>query len=77
VISKIGIFTSIDPAKEGGRLNELAERNDTCRIRRLDVDSEEYLIYKAPKPNAALIRATRSDAPGKRAPKLAERLLLD
>lgn len=64
LISKIGLDTSIDPRFGGGRLNELAEKNDTCRVRKLTIDNEEYLLYEAPKPSVAFIRATASDAAG-------------
>ncbi len=64
VISKIGVDTSIDPRFGGGRLNELAEKNNTCRVRRLAIDGGEYLIFEAPKPDVAFIRATTSDSIG-------------
>lgn len=64
VISKIGLGTSIDPRKGGGRFNELAETRKTCTVRRILIDEEDYLIYEAPKPNAALVRGTSADSMG-------------
>jgi len=64
VISKIGIDTSIDPKKDGGKLNGLAEERRTCTVKRIDIDGEEYLIYEAPKPTVALIRGTTADSRG-------------
>lgn len=62
VISKIGIDTAIDPRKGGGKLNRLAAKRKTCRVSRIGVGGEDYLLYEAPKPNVALLRATSSDA---------------
>ena len=64
VITKIGLDTSIDPKEGGGRLNKLAEERNTCRVRRIVVDGEDYLLYEAPKPNWAFIRATTADGMG-------------
>ncbi len=64
VISKIGIDTAIDPRKTGGTLNRLAADKKTCSVRRMYIDREEYLLYEAPKPNFALIRASTSDGRG-------------
>jgi acyl CoA:acetate/3-ketoacid CoA transferase len=64
VISKIGLDTSIDPKEGGGRLNGLAEDRNTCRVRRMAVDGEDYLIYEAPNPDVALVRATTADSVG-------------
>lgn len=64
VISKIGIDTVIDPRKGGGKLNRLAAVKNTCSVKRVLLDGEEYLFYKAPKPNVALVRATTADGRG-------------
>ncbi|MDV3293790.1 MAG: hypothetical protein LYZ70_05925 [Nitrososphaerales archaeon] len=64
LISKIGVDTSIDPRYGGGRLNEMAEKKNTCRVRRLVIDDGDYLIFEAPKPDVAFIRATTSDPVG-------------
>ena len=61
VISKIGIDTVIDPRKGGGKLNRLAAVRNTCSVKRIQVDGEEYLFYQAPKPNVSLVRATTAD----------------
>lgn len=64
VITKIGLDTSIDPKEGGGRLNKLAEERNTCKVRRIVIDGEDYLLYEAPKPNFAFIRATTADGMG-------------
>jgi acyl CoA:acetate/3-ketoacid CoA transferase len=61
VLSKIGVDTAIDPRKGGGKLNRLAFARNTCSVRRLAIDGEEFLLYEAPKPTVALVRATTAD----------------
>jgi propionate CoA-transferase len=61
VISKIGIDTAIDPRKGGGKLNALADKMNTCKVKSILVDKEKYLLYEAPKPSVALIRGTTAD----------------
>jgi len=64
VISKIGIDTAIDPRKGGGKLNRLAATKNTCVVKRITIDNEEYLLYEAPKPTVAMVRATTADRRG-------------
>lgn len=64
VISKIGIDTAIDPRKGGGKLNKLAAVNNTCNVKRISVDNQDYLLYEAPKPTVALVRSTTADRRG-------------
>jgi propionate CoA-transferase len=64
VISKIGIDTAIDPRKDGGKLNGRAQARNTCSVRRIAVDGQDYLLYEAPKPNVAMVRATTADKRG-------------
>ena len=64
VISKVGIDTAIDPDSDGGGLNALARRRKTCTVRRIYIGKEDYLLYEAPKPDFALIRATSADFRG-------------
>ncbi|RPJ25988.1 MAG: acyl CoA:acetate/3-ketoacid CoA transferase [Nitrosopumilales archaeon] len=64
LITKIGIGTFLDPRKEGGALNEMASRKMSCKINIINIESEDYLLYRAPKPDYALIRATTADESG-------------
>jgi propionate CoA-transferase len=64
VISKIGIDTAIDPEKGGGMLNALAKKRRTCTVTRVVIDGDEFLLYKAPKPNFGLVRGTTADGHG-------------
>lgn len=64
VISRIGLETAVDPRQEGGKMNRLARERCTCNIRRVPINGEEYLLYEAPKPGVALIRASTADPNG-------------
>lgn len=63
LLTKIGIDTYLDPRQEGGKLNERAQK-ETCRVGSLNLEGEDFLLYHAPKPNFAFIRATTSDEMG-------------
>jgi acyl CoA:acetate/3-ketoacid CoA transferase len=64
LITKIGIGTFLDPRKECGALNEMASSRMSCKINILNIENQEYLLYQAPKPDYALIRATTADESG-------------
>ena len=61
LLTKIGVDTFLDPRKEGAALNERAKRNASCKVTVLDIEGVDHLLYQAPKPNYALIRASISD----------------
>jgi acyl CoA:acetate/3-ketoacid CoA transferase len=61
LLTKIGVDTFLDPRKEGAALNERAKKNASCKVTVLDIEGVDYLLYQAPKPNYALIRASISD----------------
>ena len=64
VFSRLGLGTFIDPRQDGGFLNDLARERKTAVVDPVRIDGREYLLYKAPKPNVALIRATTADEIG-------------
>jgi acyl CoA:acetate/3-ketoacid CoA transferase len=64
VFSRVGLGTFIDPRQDGGFLNDLARERKTAVVEHVRIDGREYLLYKAPKPNVALIRATTADEIG-------------
>jgi propionate CoA-transferase len=64
LLTKIGVDTFLDPRKEGAVLNERAKKNLSCRVNVLDIGGADYLLYQAPKPDFALIRASVSDEKG-------------
>ena len=61
VLSKVGLKTFIDPRLEGGKLNEKTTEDI---VKLMEIDGEEYLYYKAYKPNIVLIRASTADENG-------------
>ena len=64
LLTKIGVGTFLDPRMEGAALNELAKKNMSCKVGVVDLSGDEYLLYQAPKPDYALIRATTADETG-------------
>ena len=64
LLTKIGVDTFLDPRQDSAALNELAKKNASCHVSVIDIDGEDYLLYQAPKPNYAMIRASISDEMG-------------
>lgn len=64
LITKIGLETFLDPRNDGGALNEIGEKNMSCKISVINIGEEEYLLYQAPKPDYAIIRVTTADENG-------------
>ncbi|HEU5120231.1 MAG TPA: CoA-transferase, partial [Candidatus Nitrosocosmicus sp.] len=64
LLTKIGLDTFLDPRKDDAALNELSRSRSSCKVEIIKIDDEEYLFYKAPKPNFALIRASCADEMG-------------
>ena len=64
LITRIGIDTFLDPRNEGGALNPSANKMMSCKINIINIDDQEYLLYQAPKPDYALVRATTADESG-------------
>lgn len=61
VLSKVGLKTFIDPRLEGGKLNQRTKEDIVTLMK---IDGEEYLYYRAYKPDVALIRASTADENG-------------
>ena len=64
LLTKIGVDTFLDPRKDDAALNERGKKNQTCKVEVLDIDGDDYLLYRAPKPDFALVRASISDEMG-------------
>lgn len=64
LLTKIGLNTFLDPINDDAALNELGKSKQSCNIELLSIDNEDYLLYKAPKPNCAIIRASIADEMG-------------
>lgn len=60
-ISKVGLKTFIDPRLEGGKMNE---RTTEDLVKLIELEGEEWLLYKSFPVNVALIRATYCDEDG-------------
>ena len=61
LLTKIGMGTYIDPRQEGGKLNEIT-KEDLVEV--VELGGEEWLFYKAPKVDIAIIRGTYADEKG-------------
>ncbi len=64
LLTKIGIGTFLDPRQDGAALNEKARKNALCKVSVINIEGEEHLLYQAPKPDFALVRATIADDNG-------------
>lgn len=64
LMTKIGLDTFLDPRREGAFLNEIGRRNVSCKVSVINIGEEEHLLFQAPKPDYALIRATTADENG-------------
>jgi propionate CoA-transferase len=63
LLTKVGLGTYCDPRQEGCAVNEKARQQGPV-VRLMEIDGEEYLFYKAFKPNVCFIRATYADEDG-------------
>lgn len=57
-LTKIGLHTFCDPRLGGGKMNDVTTED---LVELLNIDDEEYLLYKVPKLDIALVRGTTSD----------------
>lgn len=65
VMTKIGLGTFMDPRYGGGKCNSLTEREGDDLVEYIpDFRGEEYLFYKSPGMDVALLRGTRADKHG-------------
>lgn len=60
-ITKMGLKTFCDPRLEGGKINDAAKED---LVELLTIGGEEYLYYKAPAIDVAIIRGTTADELG-------------
>ena len=60
-LSKVGLGTFVDPRQGGGRINDATTE---ALVRLMEIDGDEWLFYKAPAINVALIRGTTADPAG-------------
>jgi propionate CoA-transferase len=62
VITKIGLDTFVDPARQGCAMNDRAAAEPV--VRRIEFDGEDWLYFPAIVPQVAIIRATTADEHG-------------
>lgn len=61
LLTKVGLETFVDPAKDGGRINS---RTQETLVERVDLAGETWLFYRAFPLDVAFIRATTADPSG-------------
>lgn len=61
-ISKVGLDIFVDPRREGPGINRISKSKELVKI--VELDGEEFLYYKLPKINVALIKGTAADYKG-------------
>jgi propionate CoA-transferase len=61
LITKVGLKTFIDPELGGPKLNSIAKED---LVEKVKIDGEDYLSFKVPKVNLAVIRGTTADEQG-------------
>lgn len=61
-LSKVGLDIFVDPRIDGPGINNLSK--DDTLVKHVEVDGEEFLYYKLPKINVAIIKGTAADYKG-------------
>ena len=61
IISKVGLNTYVDPDLNGGKLNRITIKDV---VKKINIDNEDYLLYKPFNIDTALIRGTIADKHG-------------
>ncbi|MFC2250185.1 acyl CoA:acetate/3-ketoacid CoA transferase [Labrys portucalensis] len=62
VLTKIGMDTFVDPAREGCAMNQRAA--EAPIVRKVEFDGQDWLYFKTIVPDVAIIRATTADERG-------------
>lgn len=62
VITKVGLDTFVDPARQGCAMNALASADSV--VKKIEFEGEDWLFFPAIVPQIAIIRATTADETG-------------
>jgi propionate CoA-transferase len=63
-LSTIGLGTFVDPLLDGGKVNEAARRLAPDYVKRIELNGQDFLLYKAFPIDVGIIRATSVDESG-------------
>lgn len=61
-LSKVGLGIFVDPRQEGPGINNISKDDSLVKV--VDLDGEEFLYYKLPRINVAIIKGTAADKKG-------------
>ncbi|WP_434310703.1 acyl CoA:acetate/3-ketoacid CoA transferase [Hominifimenecus sp. rT4P-3] len=61
IITQTGLGTFLDPRQKGAKLNDVTKED---LVSLMEIDGEEYLFYKAFKPDVCVIRGSTADVEG-------------
>lgn len=61
-LSKVGLDIFVDPRIEGPAINNISK--DDTLVKYVELDGEEFLYYKLPRMNVAIIKGTAADRKG-------------
>ncbi len=62
VLTKVGLDTFVDPARQGGAMNQRAAAEAV--VKKVDFAGDEWLFFPAIAPRVAILRATTADERG-------------
>lgn len=60
-ISRVGLGTFVDPDLQGGKLNSITKED---LVEKVNIDGNDYLMYKTQKIDVAILRGTSADRNG-------------
>lgn len=61
-LSKVGLDIFVDPRQEGPGINSISK--DDSLVKYVELDGDEFLYYKLPKINVAIVKGTAADKKG-------------
>lgn len=64
IVTPVGVGTFVDPRVDGGKLNAKAKENGPNIVEVIEIDGEDYLMYKTFNVDVAIVRGTTADERG-------------